>query len=238
VTRGTVVTVLGFAGPDGSGKSSAVRAAADLATARGVPVHTVYLYGCVACRNLRVSRLLPPAMTSPGTIALESPQDPRRAEPSRWQRLHAAIDTAELAVRLTSARVRAGRTARRAGRGALVLTDRTPLDALSKHDPPRGSRVSHWLEALSGRYAVIALLDAGSDVLAARDGEHAGAGLERARDTYRRRAAELACVRTLSSHATPAEGLARDLLEQVLPPGGGGPQPFDAVGKPADDSSS
>jgi energy-coupling factor transporter ATP-binding protein EcfA2 len=215
------VTVVGFSGPDGSGKSSLLTATAGAADHRGVPVHTTYLYGCVACRNLRLQGPLPRAVWSPGTVALEWPGAPSPAQPSRWHRIHAAIDTAELAVRLQLACHRAGRTARRAHSDVLVLTDRTPLDTLVKHDPPEGGWITQRLHVLGKRYASIALLDAGSDVLSARDGEHAAAGLERTRDNYRRWSGRMTGVRTVSTQAASAEELAREVLDHVLGRGAG-----------------
>jgi hypothetical protein len=238
VKPGPAVTVVGFSGPDGSGKSTLQRAVADAAAARGAPVHTVYLYGCVACRNLRLPGRLPRAVSSPGTAALEWPDAAHRVRPSRWQRIHAAIDTAELALRLRLACHVAGRTARRAGRDALVLTDRTPLDTLVKHDPPEGGRLTQRLHVLGGRYATIALLDAGSEVLSARDGEHAAAGLERARDGYRRWSGRLSGVRTVSTQASSPDELARAVLDDILGRDTGSAHRLGPGTSPTEDNSS
>jgi glycosyltransferase involved in cell wall biosynthesis len=209
------LTVVGFSGPDGSGKSSLVEAVAEAAAGRGVPVHTVYLYGCVVCRNVRLDGSLRTFHASPGTAALEYPDAPRGVRTS-WHRVHAAVDTAELALRLRLACRRARRTARRTGHGVLLLTDRTPLDTVVKHDPPEGGFPTRWLRALGRRYASITLLDARSDVLAARDGEHGVAGLERAQDGYRQWAGRMPGVRTLCTQQAPPEGLARKVLDHVL----------------------
>jgi hypothetical protein len=200
-------------------------------------VHTVYLYGCVACRNVGVPGFLRRTVSSPGTVALERPDSADRVRSSRWQRLHAAIDTVELSLRLHLACRRAGRTARQERCDVLVLTDRTPLDALVKHDLPEHSWTAQRLQTLGGRYAAIALLDAGSDVLAARDGEHAAAGLERARDTYRRRSGRMAGVRTVSTQATSSDGLAREVLDHVLARGAGSARTPETANYPAADSS-
>jgi hypothetical protein len=179
-------------------------------------VHTVYLYGCVACRNLRLPGRLPRAVSSPGAAALEWPGAAQQGHPSPWQRVHAAVDTAELALRLRLACHLAARAARRAQRDALVLTDRSPLDALVKHDPPEDGWITQRLHGLTGRYATLALLDAGSEVLSARDGEHAAAGLEQARDGYRRWSGRVSGVWTVSTQATLPDELAREVLDHVL----------------------
>lgn len=211
MSREPAVTVVGISGPDGAGKSSLQRAMADAAVTRGMAVHTTYLYGCVVCRHLHLSGRLAGALSSPGTPG--AGRLPPAGRPGPWQRIHALIDTAELALRLRIAVIRAGRVGQRR---ALLLTDRGPLDAVVKHDPPETGLTARWLRALAGRYAAITLLDAPGAVLSARDGEHAAAGLEAARESYRRWSARLPRVRILSTEATGSRDLAPAVLEDVL----------------------
>jgi hypothetical protein len=192
---------------------------ADAAVARGAAVRTTYLYGCVACRNLRPPGWLARFLSSPGTAGLGWPDKARRARPARWQLIHAAVDTAELALRLRLARRRAARAARRGRRHTLLLTDRSPLDAVVKHDPPAGGLTARWLRALAERYSAIALLDAPGTVLSARDGEHGPAGLERARESYRRWAALVPGVRILPTETASSDELAAAVLDDVLAAG-------------------
>lgn len=199
-------TIVGISGPDGAGKSSLQRALADAAVARGVAVRTTYLYGCVACRNLRLPGRLAGAVSSPGAVGVG--RSGRAGRSSLWQWMHALIDTAELALRLG--------LARRGRRYSVLLTDRSPLDAVVKHDPPAAGLTARWLRALAGHYAAIVLLDAPADVLSARDGEHAAAGLESARESYRRWSARLPGVRIRSTEATGSDELARAVLDEVL----------------------
>lgn len=214
---GPGVVVVGFSGPDGAGKSSLRTAVAAAAVARGWSVRSTYLYGCVVCRNLRPPGRLLHCVASPGTVALERPDAScRAARLSSWRRFHATIDSVELALRLRLVRAQARRTARRSGRDALVLTDRTPLDALVKHDPPADAWFARRLLALGSRYTSIALLDAGSDVLSARDGEHQAPGLQRAREGYGRWSGQMAGVWTVCTQSRTPDELARAVLDHVL----------------------
>lgn len=207
----TDVRLIGFSGPDGAGKSSLLAAAAAHAASAGLPVHTIYLYGCLACRNLWVPAWLRRAAGAHGTHTPQRPGEaPRpRRRPSRLQHLHAHLDTTELGVRLRLARWRAGHR----GDGPVVLlADRTPLDALVKHDLPADApavrRLHHHLRC----FTVIALLDAPGDVLSRRDGEHTAAGLELTRSAYRRWAAAVPAVITLSTQTRAAAQLAGEVL--------------------------
>lgn len=148
--------IIGISGPDGAGKSSAV---AGLVRAHQPRVSSVYLYGCIVCNRM------PPAAPSTGS---------GRARP-RWIDLaHSVADALELLIRLALARRRA----------PVVITDRSPLDGLARHDPAPGSLTHRLYMRAASRYDVIFLLDADASVLARRDAEHPTADLQRARDSF------------------------------------------------------
>jgi hypothetical protein len=203
--------VVGLSGPDGAGKSTLLRVAADAAAGRGLPIRTTYLYGCVLCRNQRLPERFRRALASPGTVALECAEDPGGT--TVWQRLHAGVDTVELAVRLALARRRSARLGRPV---VLLLTDRSPLDALAKHEPRDGGLTARWLRHLAGGYALIALLDAGGESLAARDGEHAAEGLDRARSAYRRWSTGMDRVLPIPTQELRPGDAARLLLDRAV----------------------
>ncbi|MEP7105923.1 MAG: hypothetical protein ABI838_08760 [Chloroflexota bacterium] len=66
----------------------------------------------------------------------------------------------------------------------LVVTDRTPLDALVKHDPRPWSVAGRLYLALARRYRAMLWLDADPAILSARDGEHLPAELAIARTRF------------------------------------------------------
>ncbi len=161
---GPVVT-LGISGPDGAGKSTVAGALAEALRRRGRTALVVHLYGCVLCRR----------------AAQRPPRPERRASAPRLTlllaSLHALLDAAELGLRLALARIALRRRARsrRDSAPAVLLTDRSPLDGLAKHDPaPQGAVAAAWV-ALAHRYTRIVALDAPAATLAARDGQHAPA---------------------------------------------------------------
>jgi hypothetical protein len=148
-------TIVGISGPDGAGKT---RLCAGLA--RNLRPETtvvgIYLYGCVVCRRFGTA-------WSGG----RPPESARGRETrGRLQALHALVDAAELAFRLAVGSVRARR------HGAVLLTERSPLDGLVKHDPRPGSLVYGVFERLIGRYDLILALDAEEDFLVERDSDH------------------------------------------------------------------
>ncbi len=211
--------VVGFSGPDGSGKSSLSEAVARLAATRGAPAVRTYLYGCVACRHVRLPPVLRRALSGRGTLSLEAGQEPEGRSPTTVQRVHALVDAADLALRLDLGLRRARRQARRTGGPVLVLADRTPLDSMVKHDLPTGCSAVRLLRGQTARFACIALLDARSELLSQRDREHRPPGLELTRQAYRRWSADLPAVARLSSEDQPPERLAVLLLEELLPRG-------------------
>jgi hypothetical protein len=70
------------------------------------------------------------------------------------------------------------------GRADLFLTDRSPLDALVKHDPGPGSGAARFLFKLLGRYDRVFWVDAEPEIAAERDGEHSPAEIESARGRF------------------------------------------------------
>jgi hypothetical protein len=193
------VRVVGVSGPDGAGKSTLVAEVRRRAEQRGGSVRTVYLYGCVACRRARTR----PA--APGS---------REEEPSAifslLRNTHALLDGFELAVRLVLASGAIGRRRRTGPR--LILTDRSPLDGLAKHDPSPRSPAARLYIGLARRYQRIFLLDASADVLAERDAEHPERELDRWRVRFLRWAARVDETMRIdsASRSTP------ELAEQIL----------------------
>jgi thymidylate kinase len=160
--------VAGISGPDGAGKSSLVEELECRLVADGIPVVRVYLYGCLVCRNVRRGPL-------PRSIARRAPSA------GALRTAHGIVDAAELALRLWAARRVAASRARRPSAhvaqrrsipGFVVLTDRSPLDGLVKHAPPRGSLVDRVYRRLGRTYDVLLLLDAPALELADRDRDH------------------------------------------------------------------
>jgi len=120
----------------------------------------------------------------------------------RWLRsLHALVDAAEMTARLVVAMVFAFVVRRE-----LVVTDRTPLDALVKHDPAPRSVAGRWYLALAHRYRTLLWLDADTTTLFVRDREHPPAELAAARARFAGWALWLPnAVRLESGVGAPAE---------------------------------
>ncbi len=211
----TDVHVIGFAGPDGSGKSTLLQATATHARGEGLRVCTIYLYGCIVCRHGRPPRRLSNAVSGRGTIALETPEKASRLPPSLLQRLHAHADTTELALRLKIAIWRIGRKHSSERSPALLLTDRTPLDALVKHDLPEDAFAMRRLQRLLRQFTTVVLLDARGDVLSQRDGEHTTRGLELTRTSYQRWSTGRPTVQALPTLGRSSQQLARALIAAI-----------------------
>jgi thymidylate kinase len=177
VSRSANPALIGVAGPDGSGKSTLVAGLARWLGPGERAAPTVYLYGCAVCRHWRGNPL------STGLAV-----DDHRAGllRRRLRSLHALLDAAEMTMRLLSAVL----LARAAGRD-LVVTDRTPLDALVKHDPRPRSMAGRWYLALARGYRTLLWLDADPATMAARDGEHPQEELAASRTRFARWARRL-----------------------------------------------
>jgi hypothetical protein len=161
--------LVGVAGPDGSGKST-LAATMARSRARGVRLDpVVYLYGCAVCRRW-------PGRPLSAGLEIERRTGWHRR---RLRSLHAIVDAAEMTARLLIAMAFAC-----AARNELVVTDRTPLDALVKHDLGPRSAAGRWYLALARRYRTLLWLDADPATLFTRDGEHPQAELAAARTRF------------------------------------------------------
>ena len=183
------VTLTGLTGPDGSGKTTAVASVRDRLAGEGLIVSSTYTYGCVLCRQMPGRPVVSPAAQLT-TVAAEQGERPlvARKSVSAVARLHALLDAGELAMKLLAnalvVKVRALRRPRAPGAPpcqAVIITDRTPLDALVKFDLAPEALPSRVLLAIARRYDTIVVLDAPGEVLAARDGEHRAEELDAVR---------------------------------------------------------
>src|SRR5207244_7058284 len=111
------IPVVGFSGPDGSGKSTLSTSLRALLERGGLRASVVYVYGCPVCRRVPVHELTPTAKVS------------RRLRSGFPARMHAILDAAELIVKLGAAcgRVRLWSLARRrsSSPSAVIVTDRS-----------------------------------------------------------------------------------------------------------------
>jgi hypothetical protein len=160
------VRLLGVSGPDGSGKTTLVSALRAEAERRGVRVVSMHPYGCVICRRWPVS----------ANGASVDDVHSLSGLSTVIQRLHVFLDAAELSLRIHLARgwlANAGAAHLvPAGAPALVVTDRSPLDALAKHYTHASPAAGRWLLRLARGYDLIVVLDADPKRLAARDRDH------------------------------------------------------------------
>jgi hypothetical protein len=200
------VRLVGVSGPDGAGKTTLVRALRGEAEFEQARVVSFHPYGCVICRRWPVpdNRIDDPG-ASPARSALRS----------LALRGHAIVDAAELNLRIAAARTWL-RLRGDADHPALVITDRSPLDALAKHSAA-GPRVTHWILGLALRYDRILLLDADGDVLAERDGDHSGGELARQRRRFLELAPAVAAIR-LDSSAPISHDLVGRVVREVTAP--------------------
>ena len=177
--RGATALV-GISGPDGVGKSTAAQAAVDLVAGEGGAALRVHPYGCLVCRTL--GRYVRPALSAGGSTSSHG--------------LHAAIDYAEMSLRIRFALLRARLCSVRGSTAGLriVVTDRSPLDGLVKHAPPLSARTRTWFTQLARRYDRIVVLDAPASLMAEQDREHREVDLEARRGDFAAWAEEMSAV--------------------------------------------
>jgi thymidylate kinase len=197
------VYVVGLSGPDGAGKSTALGLLLRSLADEGAESVSVYLYGCLFCR--RISR--PLRRTGEGG---------RSRLASFVLGTHALVDAFELWTRLSLAKTRARLLVARGTDTNIVLSDRSPLDGLAKHDPRGGSLVDRAFGRLARSYDLIAWLDAPPDLLAARDKEHAPSEFERQREAFTRWANLLPNVARIDASARPDAIASR--IKRLAPP--------------------
>jgi hypothetical protein len=196
--------LVGISGVDGSGKTSlAGRCLHQSEAAGGRPV-AVYVYGCVVCRRWR-SR---PHRSGGGAAAVGA-----RRLPGLARTLHAHVDAGEMTVRLLGALL----TSRWRGPASPVITDRSPLDGLVKHDPPPGSLAARWYLRLARRYDALLWLDGDCETLALRDREHSADQLGEAQAGFRRWSARLPNVTRIDTTNTAPSEVARVACRSLSP---------------------
>lgn len=203
------VRMVGVSGPDGAGKTTLVAALRGEAEEERARVVSLHPYGCVLCRRWP---LPDHRHEEHGETAT-----PKTALRSFALRGHAIVDAAELNLRIVAART--WMRLRGVGDGgppAIVITDRSPLDALAKHSGA-GPRVTRWILGLARRYDRILLLDADGEVLAERDGEHSRGELARQRRRFLELAAAVDATCLDSSLPISAELVGRVVRDVTTP---------------------
>ncbi|WP_210587747.1 glycosyltransferase [Streptomyces sp. GESEQ-35] len=151
--------LVAVSGPDGSGKTQLVGRIATALRERGFSVATAHCYGCVLCR-----RFSDPPQVREGEWARRRHDDPRVG--SWFRRAHALLDLTELAVRVLALRLLVRVMAR--GRPMAVVTDRGPLDGLTKFGPVPGSLIARYFTRLARRYHTTLLMEVSPSTLLAR----------------------------------------------------------------------
>lgn len=154
----TAVRFLGVSGPDGAGKTTLVDAVAASLREQGAAVVSIHPYGCIICRHW------PDDLVPQGLRHHASPSPMRHA----LRYVHALVDTCEFALRVGVAEARVAVGGRVCRRMSVVVTDRTPLDALVKHGGAAGWLTTAWLVQLARRYERILVLDADAALLRSR----------------------------------------------------------------------
>lgn len=163
--------LIGLSGPDGGGKSSQAHDTAAALRAEGILVVQVYAYGCPLCRQ---------APTGAHKALLHG----LGGATSRRRRVHAAVDAADLVLRVTLAALRASWGAARRHQTAVVLTDRSPLDGLVRYSDVGQTLAVYVLHAALRCYRMVAVLDAQAGELERRDGEHSRRQLAWQREAF------------------------------------------------------
>ncbi len=187
--------LVGVSGVDGSGKSSLVAGFVRHHPGGERPV-ALHVYGCVLCRR----------WTGRPPLSTASAAGRGGGVLARCARtLHSHVDAGEMTVRLLAAVLRS-----RWGGGARpVVTDRSPLDGLVKHDPPHGSLAARWYLAVARRYDTLLWLDGDCATLAARDREHSPQQLAEAQAGFDRWSALLTNVVRIDTTGSTASEVAR-----------------------------
>jgi len=191
------VRLLGVSGPDGSGKTTLVAALRGAAELEEATVTSLHPYGCVICRRWPVGN----ATAAPTGTATPAPAARRHGDAllTLALRVHPVVDAAELNLRLTGVRLWMRLNGiRRRDLPALVITDRSPLDALAKHRAA-GPLVTDWFLGLARRYDRILLLDADPEELARRDNDHSTTELLGQRGRFHELGPAVAATRVDSS---------------------------------------
>ena len=189
-------TLIGVSGVDGSGKSSLVRSLVQHYRGAGDDPGRLYLYGCLVCRRWGRRSLSSASGNEHGVS--------RRAM-SLIQSLHAHLDAGEMSARLAVAVL--PNLWRQGPR--LIITDRSPLDGLVKHDPPPSSLVARWYVGIAQRYSTLLWLDGEAATLAARDGEHTEQQLAAAQNGFRKWSTRLPNVVRIDTTGTPLSEITR-----------------------------
>ena len=187
--------LVGISGVDGSGKTTLAAGCLRRHEAGERPA-ALYLYGCVICRRWTGRPAHAGAAVTGGGA--------RRLLAAGVRRIHAHVDAGEMTLRLLGAVL----LSRFGGGGRTIITDRSPLDGLVKHDPPPRSIAARWYLAAARRYDALLWLDGDCAALAARDGEHTAAQLAAAQAGFRAWSARLPNVTRIdTTAATPSEVL-------------------------------
>ncbi|MFF8378277.1 glycosyltransferase [Streptomyces sp. NPDC015661] len=163
--------LVAVSGPDGVGTSSLVRRLGTLLRERGVTVVTVHGHGCFLCRRLPVPPRVRETGEPGGDVWARRASDPERRG-SRLRRAHAFLDAAELTARIAAAGLFA--RARAHGGQDVVLTDRGPLDALVRFDPPATSGAASAFRRIAAGYGLTLLVETGPGSRRGRGREETG----------------------------------------------------------------
>lgn len=201
--RRSQAVVVGISGPDGSGKTTAARRAAEILEEKGFSVLVIHTYGCVFCRRVQAGG-----------------DTPRRLWPRRRSGLHAAIDAGELWLRVQAAKFRVRRTAQarhapgQAGTSgtAVVLTDRSPIDGLVKFGRPPGTWASDVYLCLGRRYRRIVVLNVSSEQVLGRSEELSASALADNYSSFTAWSGRFANVTILDVFDEPVEVVAREVI--------------------------
>jgi hypothetical protein len=199
---GRRLRLVGISGVDGSGKTSlTARCVRQCRAAGGRPV-ALHLYGCVLCRRWSGPPPLSPATAAGGARRLVAAA----------RTLHACLDAGEMTLRLLGAVV----TATWRGGACPIITDRSPLDALVKHDPPPRSLAGRWYLGVASRYDTLLWLDGNCETLAERDREHTAEQLAEAQAGFGRWTAGLGNVVWMDTTGIAPSELARLVCGSLL----------------------